>query len=161
MLAYLIRRLLWLPVLLIIVSLITFALGYYGPADPIVALLGQHYDPEIAAQLSSEYGFDRPFFVQYLRYLERIIHLDFGESIKYRNQPVLRLMVPRLLITIQLNAVSSFIGVVLGVALGAFAALQRGKLTDRAVVFGVVFGRAIPVFVAGPILLFLFARAII
>jgi peptide/nickel transport system permease protein len=160
MLAYLIRRLLWLPVLLIIVSFITFALGYYGPADPIVALLGQHYDPEIAAQLSSEYGFDQPFFVQYLRYLERIIHLDFGESIKYRNQPVLRLMVPRLLITIQLNAVSSFIGVVLGVALGAFAALQRGKLTDRAVVFGVVFGRAIPVFVAGPILLFLFARTI-
>jgi peptide/nickel transport system permease protein len=160
MLAYLIRRLLWLPVLLAIVSFITFALGYYGPADPIVALLGQHYDPEIAAQLSSEYGFDQPLFVQYLRYLDRIFHLDFGESIKYRNQPVLRLLVPRLLITIQLNAVSSFIGVVLGITLGAFAALRRGKLTDRAVVFGVVFGRAIPVFVAGPILLFLFARTI-
>jgi ABC-type dipeptide/oligopeptide/nickel transport system permease component len=160
MLAYLIRRLLWLPVLLVIVSFITFTLGYYGPADPIVALLGQHYDPEIAAQLAHEYGFDQPFFVQYLKYLERVAHLDFGESIKYRNQSVLRLLVPRLLITIQLNAVSSFIGVALGIALGVFAALQRGRLADRAVVFGVVFGRALPVFVAGPILLFLFARTI-
>ena len=160
MLAYLIRRLLWLPVLLVIVSFITFTLGYYGPADPIVALLGQHYDPEIAEQLAREYGFDQPFFVQYLKYLERVAHLDFGESIKYRNQSVLSLLVPRLLITIQLNAVASLIGVALGIALGMFAALQRGKLTDRAVVFGVVFGQALPIFVAGPILLFLFARTI-
>ncbi len=160
MLAYLIRRLLWLPILLIIVSFITFALGYYGPADPIVALLGQHYDPEIAEQLAREYGFDQPFLAQYLKYLGRVARLDFGESIKYRNQPVLRLLVPRLLVTIQLNAVSSFIGVGLGMTLGVIAALKRGKLTDRVVVFGVVFGRALPVFVAGPILLFLFARTI-
>lgn len=160
MLAYLIRRLLWLPILLIIVSFITFALGYYGPADPIVALLGQHYDPEIAEQLAREYGFDQPFLAQYFKYLGRVARLDFGESIKYRNQPVLRLLVPRLLVTIQLNAVSSFIGVGLGITLGVIAALKRGKLTDRVVVFGVVFGRALPVFVAGPILLFLFARTI-
>ncbi|MEJ2555310.1 MAG: ABC transporter permease [Anaerolineae bacterium] len=160
MLVYFVRRLLWLPVLLIIVSFITFALGYYGPADPIVALLGQHYNPEIAAQLAHEYGFDQPLTVQYFRYLERIVHLDFGESIKYRNQPVLRLLIPRLIVTIQLNAVSSFIGVAIGVLLGVTAALYRGKWIDRLVVFGVVFGRAIPVFVAGPILLFLFARTI-
>ena len=160
MLAYLIRRMLWLPVLLAIVALITFALGYYGPADPIVALLGQHYDPEIAARLAHEYGLDQPFTVQYLKYLERIIRLDFGESIKYRNQPVLRLLIPRLLITIQLNVVSSFIGVTVGVALGIIAALQRGKSMDRLVVLGAVFARAVPVFVAGPILLFFFARTI-
>ena len=160
MLAYLVRRLLWLPILLVIVSFITFALGYYGPADPIVALLGKHYDAEIAAQLTHEYGFDQPFIVQYLKYLERTARLDFGESIKYRNQPVQRLLLPRLLVTIQLNAVSSFIGVLLGVGLGAIAALKRGRLTDRFVIFGVVSARAIPVFVAGPILLFLFARTI-
>lgn len=160
MLAYLIRRLLWLPVLLIIVSFITFALGYYGPADPIAALLGQRYDPEVAARLAHEYGFDQPFAVQYVKYLERVARLDFGESIKYRNQPVLRLLVPRLAITIQLNVVSSVIGVVLGITLGMVAALQRGRLVDRLVVFWVVLGRAIPVFVAGPILLFFFARTI-
>ncbi len=160
MLVYLVRRLLWLPVLLIIVSFITFALGYYGPADPVVALLGQHYNPEIAAQLAHEYGFDQPLTVQYFKYLERIVHLDFGESIKYRNQPVLRLLIPRLAVTIQLNAVSSFIGIAIGVLLGVTAALHRGKWIDRLVIFGVVFGRAIPVFVAGPILLFFFARTI-
>ncbi len=160
MLVYFVRRLLWLPVLLIIVSFITFALGYYGPADPVVALLGQHYNPEIAAQLAHEYGFDQPLTVQYFRYLGRIVHFDFGESIKYRNQPVLRLLIPRLAVTIQLNAVSSFIGIAIGVLLGVTAALHRGKWIDRLVIFGVVFGRAIPVFVAGPILLFFFARTI-
>lgn len=160
MLAYFVRRLLWLPVLLIVVSFITFTLGYYGPADPIVALMGQNYDPEVAAQLAHEYGFDQPFAIQYTRYLGRIIRFDFGESIKYRNQPVLRLLIPRLAVTIQLNAVSSLIGVFIGVTLGVIAALQRGELIDRLVVFGVVFGRALPVFVAGPILLFFFARTI-
>jgi ABC-type dipeptide/oligopeptide/nickel transport system permease component len=52
------------------------------------------------------------------------------------------------------------IGVVLGITLGMVAALQRGRLVDRLVVFWVVLGRAIPVFVAGPILLFFFARTI-
>jgi ABC-type dipeptide/oligopeptide/nickel transport system permease component len=160
MLAYLVRRLLWLPVLLIIVSFITFALGYYGPADPIAALMGQRYDPEIAARLAREYGLDQPLTVQFVRYLERIARLDFGESIKYRNQPVVRLLLPRLFVTIQLNAASSVIGVVSGVGLGVVAALQRGKLIDRLVVFGVVLGLAIPAFVAGPILLLLFARTI-
>jgi ABC-type dipeptide/oligopeptide/nickel transport system permease component len=125
-----------------------------------VALLGRHYDPEIAAQLAQEYGFDQPLAVQYLRYLGRVARLDFGESIKYRSQPVLRLLIPRLAITIQLNAVSSFIGVLVGISVGVIAALKRGELIDRLVVFGVVFGRAIPAFVAGPILLFLFARTI-
>jgi ABC-type dipeptide/oligopeptide/nickel transport system permease component len=160
MLAYLIRRLLWLPILLIIVSFITFALGYYGPTDPIVAMLGQHYDPEVAARLAHEYGFDQPFAVQYLKYLGRVVRLDFGESIKYVNQPVLRLLLPRLAITIQLNAASSLIGVSIGMTLGVIAALQRGRLMDRLVVFGVVFGNAIPVFVAALFLLFLFAWTI-
>jgi ABC-type dipeptide/oligopeptide/nickel transport system permease component len=160
MLAYLIRRLLWLPILLIIVSFITFALGYYGPTDPIVALLGQRYDPEVAARLAREYGLDQPFVVQYLKYLGRVARLDFGESIKYVNQPVLRLLIPRLTVTVQINAASSLIGVVIGTMLGVLAALRRGRLLDRLVVFGVVFGNAIPAFVAAPIFLSLFARTI-
>ncbi len=160
MLAYLVRRLLWLPVLLLIVSLITFALGYYGPADPIVALLGQRYDPEVAARLSHEYGLDQPFMVQYVNFLGRVARLDFGESIKYNNQPVLRLLLPRLAVTIQLNAASSLIGVSVGMALGIIAALRRGKFMDRLVVFGVVLGQAIPTYIAAYILLLLFARAL-
>ena len=160
MLAYMIRRLFWLPILLLIVSLITFALGYYGPADPIVALLGQHYDPEVAARLSREYGFDQPFVVQYVKYLGRVAQLDFGESIRYRNQPVLRLLLPRLAVTIQLNAVSSLIGVSIGTAMGVIAAVRRGKFIDRLVIFGVVLGQAIPTYIAAYILLLLFARAL-
>jgi peptide/nickel transport system permease protein len=160
MLAYLVRRLLWLPLLLVIVAFITFALGYYGPADPVAALLGQRYDPEIASRLAHEYGLDQPLIVQFVRYLERAIQFDFGTSIKYRNQPVTRLLLPRLAVTLQLNGAASLIGVGAGVALGALAALRRGSSVDRLTVFGVVLGKAVPVFVAGPILLFLFARTV-
>lgn len=45
---YLLRRLLWLPILLLIVTMITYALGFYGPGDPVKILMGQRYDPETA-----------------------------------------------------------------------------------------------------------------
>lgn len=160
MVAYLVRRLLWLPVLLVIVAFITFALGYYGPGDPMAALLGPRYNKEVAARLAHQYGLDRPFLEQFFSYVQRVVRLDFGESIKYRHQPVIRLLGPRLAITLQLNAASSLIGVVVGIGLGMLAAWRYGRLTDRLIIFGVVLGRAIPTFVAGPILLLLFARSV-
>ena len=57
MLAYLARRLLWTPVLLLIVSLMVFILGVYGPGDPVEVRLGQNYTPE-AAELSGRYRID-------------------------------------------------------------------------------------------------------
>ncbi|NIO72787.1 MAG: peptide ABC transporter permease, partial [Anaerolineae bacterium] len=75
----------WLPVLLLIVAFITFALGYYGPGDPVQVLLGQHTNPAVVARIKHELGLDRPLFVQYVNYVWRALHGDFGESIvKYR-----------------------------------------------------------------------------
>ena len=57
---YILRRMSWVPFLLLAVSAMTFMLGHYGPGDPVEVMLGSKYDPEIADRLRSSLGLDRP-----------------------------------------------------------------------------------------------------
>ncbi len=159
MLTYMIRRLLWLPALLMIIIFITFWLGFYGPGSPEQVLLGQRYTPETAELIKAQWGLDDPFWAQYLRYLKNYATLNFGESLtKYQGQPVARLLARRLPVTVQLNFGAIVIGIPLGLLLGAIAAFYRGSLVDRSIIFFTVFFRAVPTLVAGPVLLFIFAK---
>ena len=159
MIAYIIRRFLWLPVLLLIIAFITFALGYYGPGDPAQILLGQHTNPTIVARIKHAWGLDRPFPVQYANYVWRALHGDFGESIvKYRGQPVRRLIGSFLPVTVQLNLVSGVLGVMIGIPLGIVAALRHGSWVDRLIMALVVGGISVPTFVKAPVLTYIFAR---
>jgi peptide/nickel transport system permease protein len=158
MIAYFVRRLLWLPFLLLIIAFITFALGLYGPGDPVLVMLGQHADPEAAARVRHELGLDRPFLVQYADYVWKALHGDFGESLKYRGQPVGRLVVQRLRVSIQLNMAVLVIGVAVGIPLGTVAALHRNTWLDYLVVSLAVGGISFPTFVIAPILMWLLAR---
>jgi peptide/nickel transport system permease protein len=157
--AYAVRRSLWLPALLLIVAFITFALGYYGPGDPAQVLLGQHTNPAVVARIKHELGLDRPLLVQYANYIWRALHGDFGESIvKYRGQPVRRLIGSFLPVTIQLNLVSGVLGVMIGIPLGIVAALRHGSWVDRLTTALVVGGISVPTFVLAPVLTYIFAR---
>ena len=159
MIAYIIRRFLWLPLLLLIIAFITFALGYYGPGDPAQILLGQHTNPAIVARIKHAWGLDRPFPVQYANYVWRALHGDFGESIvKYRGQPVRRLIGSFLPVTVQLNLVSGVLGVMIGIPLGIVAALRHGSWVDRLIMALVVGGISVPTFVKAPVLTYIFAR---
>lgn len=158
MLAYILRRLLWMPILLVAVSLVTYALGIYGPGDPVEVLMGQHRDPEVVARIRHERGYDLPFPQQYARYVGRLLRGDLGESIKYRGQPVARLIQKRIWVSVQLNLVVIALGIVLGLPLGMLAALFQGSWLDRLTVAGVVGGLSVPTFVIAPPLLFLFTR---
>lgn len=157
MIAYLVRRLLWLPVLLIAISLITYALGLYGPGDPVQVMLGRRTNPEVVARLRHELGLDRPFFVQYTDYLWKALHGDLGESFKYRGQPVARLIASRLWVSVQLNALVLILGAIVGVPLGVIAALKRNSWLDYLVVSGTVAGISLPTFVIAPMVMWLFA----
>jgi peptide/nickel transport system permease protein len=157
--AYAVRRFLWLPALLLIVAFITFALGYYGPGDPVQVLLGQHTNPAVVARIKHELGLDRPLLVQYATYIWRVLHGDFGESIvKYRGQPVRRLLRDFLPVTLQLNLVSGVLGVMIGIPLGVVAALRHGSWVDRLITALVVGGISVPSFVRAPVLTYIFAR---
>jgi peptide/nickel transport system permease protein len=157
--AYVVRRSLWLPALLLIIAFITFGLGYYGPGDPAQVLLGQHTNPAIVARIKHAWGLDRPFPVQYANYIWRALHGDFGESMAlYRGQPVRRLIGDSLPITIQLNLVSGVLGVMIGIPLGIVAALRHGSWVDRLIMALVVGGISVPSFVRAPVLTYIFAR---
>ena len=157
--AFVIRRLVWLPVLLFFISLITFALGLYGPGDPVQVLLGVHANPETVERLRREYGFDQPFYVQYLNYVANALQGNFGYSlVKYRDQPVGKLIADALPVTIQLNLVAIFLGLGIGVPLGLLAGLQRDTWIDLLVRGLVVAGISLPIIFLNPVLTFLFSR---
>jgi ABC-type dipeptide/oligopeptide/nickel transport system permease component len=157
--AFVIRRLLWLPVLLFFVSVITFALGLYGPGDPVQVMVGLHATPDTIERLRHEYGFDQPFYVQYLNYISNALHGDFGYSlVKYRDQPVGRLIADALPVTIQLNILSILLGLIIGIPLGLVAGLRRDTWIDLIVRAIVVAGISFPIIFLNPILTFIFSR---
>lgn len=157
MVTYIARRLTWVPFLLIAISFITFALGLYGPGDPVQVMLGPRANPEAIARVRHELGLDQPLLVQYGKWLWRALQGDFGESLKFRGQPVLRLMARGLKVSIQLNIAAMAVGVFFGIPLGLLAGFKRNSWIDRLVVAGVVFGISLPTFVLAPILLYFFA----
>ena len=159
MAAFVIRRLLWLPILLFFISAITFALGLYGPGDPVQVMLGVHASPDTIARLRHQYGFDQPFYVQYLDYIGNALHGNFGYSlVKYRDEPVGRLIASRLPVTIELNLVAILMGVVIGIPLGLVAGIQRNTWIDLIVRAIVIAGISFPIIFLNPVLTFIFSR---
>ena len=154
---YIVRRLVWLPVILLIVSFITFVLGRYGPGDPIQVLMGQHSDPRVVERIREQRGFNDPVLVQYGRYLKNVSRGDFGESIKYRGRTVAELLKKKMWVSAQLNVAALVLSVGLGIPIGVFAAMRQGTLWDTSSVLATLLGQSIPVFLSAPVLLLVFA----
>ncbi|MBI3942584.1 MAG: ABC transporter permease [Chloroflexi bacterium] len=157
MAAFLVKRLLWLPVLLNAVGIITFALGLYGPGDPVDVMLGPRSNPEAVVRVRRELGLDRPFFEQYVLYVDRALHGDFGESLKYRGQPVGELIAKRLWVSLQLNLAALALGLALGIPLGIMAAIRHNSWMDFLIVAVLVAIISLPAFAITPILSYVFS----
>ncbi len=154
---YVLQRMLWLPVILLIVSFITFALGRFGPGDPVEVLMGQYADEQVVERIREQRGLNDPIFVQYGRYLKNVTRGDFGESFKYRGRTVSELLKKKMWVSAQLNIAALFLSVSLGIPLGLFAALRQGTFWDTGTVVFTLLGQSIPVFLTAPLLLLVFA----
>lgn len=154
--AYILRRMLWVPVVLLVVSFVTFALGNYGPGDPVSVLAGQHRDPEVIARIKEHRGLDDPFFVQYGRYVWNAAQGDLGESFTFRGEPVSSLIAGKIWVSAQLGLAAMIVSVVGGVPLGLIAALNQGRWVDPVIVATTLFFVSIPVLVTAPILALIF-----
>ena len=154
---YILRRLLWLPVILIIVSFVTFVLGRYGPGDPVQVMMGTKYNPEAAERIRERLGLNDPIIVQYGRYLRNVVRGDFGESFKYRGRTVAELLSAKMWVSAQLSGGALILSVGLGVPIGLFAASRQGTLLDPLAVSLTLFGQSVPVFLTAPGLLLIFA----
>ena len=156
--AYTLRRLLWMPFLLLIVTFITFTLLRFGPGDPVQIWLGQHQNDEVRERIRQELGLDDSIPVQYVRYVEGVVtRLDFGQSFRYRNTSVRDLIAKRIPVSLQLNLAAIIITLGVGIPVGLFAALRQGTGWDNVVVAVALGFQSLPVFITAPVLLLIFA----
>ena len=147
MLVYIIRRLFQLAIVLIGVSLITFLIMFAIPGDPARQLAGKNATPERVATISAQLGLDQPLYVQYYRFLGRLLHGDLGESYALQ-QPVTELIWDNAPNTIQL-AMAAVLIELLGIPLGIFSALRQYTFWDTALTTTALIIWGIPVFVLG------------
>lgn len=155
---YAIRRLLWLPFLVIIVTFITFAMLRLGPGDPVQIWLGQHQNDEVRERIRAKLGLDDPLFIQYARYMEGVItRLDFGESFKFRGKSVREVIGTRILVSMQLNLAAVIITLGIGIPVGLLAALRQGTGWDNLIVAIALAFQSLPVFITAPVMLLVFA----
>ena len=154
--AYVIRRLAWTPVLLLIVALITFLLGTYGPGDPVEVLQGQYNNPEVVERIREQRGLDRNVFVQYGVYIKNLVRGDLGESFKYRDRTVAELIGKRIWVSAQLGLAASIVALSLGIPLGVYTAMKQGTWIDVTTVSITLFFMSLPVFITAPLLLLAF-----
>jgi peptide/nickel transport system permease protein len=153
---YIIRRVLFLVLVLFGVATFTFGITFLVPSDPALAVAGERADSATVARIRREMGLDQPIWVQYLWYMGRVIRLDFGESY-VRRAPVLELILQRFPATLQLAVVGVFLAVLIGVTLGIVAALKSGTLVDRISMLFLILGLSSPQFWTGILLLYVLA----
>lgn len=155
MLAYFIRRFLFLFPVLIGVSFLTFGIAKMTPGDPARVMAGPTGSPETIARLHQQLHLDDPFLVQYGRFLWNAMHGDFGVS--YRGQkPVIRSILTRFPSTLELAGVSTILAVLTGIPLGMLAARMRGRFFDNAILVSTTTLLSIPIFWLAIIFLYIF-----
>lgn len=157
MLIYVSRRLLWTPVLLFFAGLFIFSLSSITPGDPAELMAGQRADPEAIARIRDRLGLNDPFMVQYMRYIADALKGDLGESYRYRGRDVVELLGPKLRVSLELNIVSYFVTLLIGLPLGFWAAMRQGTWKDPTVTTFMLLVYALPVFFTAPFLILVFA----
>jgi len=125
------------------------------PGDPAIALLGTAATPDAVAALRRDLGVDRPLLDQFIVYLAGAFRLDFGQSLALR-APVGHLVLDAMPHTLLLTLGGTLVATLIGVPLGATAALRRGTWLDYTASVGALLGVSVPVFVWGLVLLLAF-----
>jgi len=149
------RRLAFLPVQLLIVSVIVFFLVRLLPGDPSYLLAGPFATVERVDEVRRRLGLDQPLYVQYARYLRSVMRGELGTS-WITSQPVLQDIGQRLPATMELILAAMLLSVLVGIPLGVWTAVRKTGIADRAVFgYGMLAG-ALPDFWFALIMIFLF-----
>ena len=158
---YIIRRLLWAIVVLIIVSAVTFVIFYTLPsADPAVLRAGRSPNPALIAHIRHVLGLDKPIYVQYWEYIKGIVlHFNFGFSYQY-SLPVRSLIFQKLPATISLTVGAAVVWLLMGLPVGIISAIRRRSILDRFTMGMSLLAISAPVYWLGLVALFLFANDI-
>ncbi len=153
---FLLRRLLFILLTLLAVSVTIFAVTEILPGDVATMMLGQQATPQDLDTLRERLGLDRPAHVRYLEWLGGLLRGDFGESLRL-GVPVGPLLGKRLLNSLALAALAFVVGVPTGVTLGVIAGLTRDRVPDRLISVTTLAAVSLPEFVTGVFLIIVFA----
>jgi peptide/nickel transport system permease protein len=161
MFRYIVRRLLWMVVLLALISAITFLIFYALPsADPAQLRAGRSASPELIQQIRHTLGLDKPIYVQYWRYMKAVVlHFDFGYSYQ-NNAPVREQITDRLPATISLTLGAVVVWLSIAFPVGIISAVRRHSLADRLSMGGALLAISAPVYWLGLVALYLFSNDI-
>ena len=157
MLVYILRRLLWTPVLLLLAAFFVFFMGTVAPGDPAELRLGNRATPERVDRLREQLGLNDPLTIRYMRFIGNALKGDLGESYVFQGKTVTSLIGPRLLVSVQLNIAASIVALSVGLPLGFYAAKRQGTKTDPAILISMLILYAMPVFFTAPFLILFFA----
>jgi len=129
---YIVSRLLWLPVVLLLVSSATFLTLRIVPGDPIDLLATQQLNAEEMARVRQEWGLDKPISAQYVAFLKGLVRGDLGISMT-SGVPVKRMLFQRLPPTIELAVVAIIISTILGVGAGIISSVTNSQVLDASI----------------------------
>lgn len=155
MLRYASLRLIGAIPTLLFVIVVAFLMVHLAPGGPFDA--ERVLPPEIEANIERAYHLDEPLPQQLLRYLGGVVTGDFGPSYRYRDFTVSELIASALPVSIRLGVLALGLALLVGLALGIAAALQRRSVADRLITGAAMLGISVPVFVIAPLLVLILA----
>lgn len=151
---YIARRLAQAVVVLVLLTVIVFAISRLS-GSPVDLLLPQGAGPQQRAVLTRDLGLDKPLPVQYGTFVWNAVQGDFGRSVRFQ-APAMQLVLDRLPATIELAFAALGLAVLIGIPLGTLAALRNGRLSDYAATTVLALGQASPSFWIGILLILAF-----
>ena len=155
MFTFITRRLIQGVIVLLAVSFLCFIIFRYM-GDPVLTLAGRYATQQEQQQVRQAFGLDKPFYVQYLRFLWNALHGNFGKSYVSR-VPALGLILERFPATFELALTAMCFSFVLGIALGVIVSLKPYAVRNRFIMAASLGGISIPTFLTGILLIMVFA----
>lgn len=154
--AYIIKRIILALVTIWVVMTVTFFVMHFVPGGPFIS--EKAASPSVQAAMEAKYGLDKPLLEQYGTYMKDIItKFDFGPSIKQKGRTVLGIIGDGMKTSVKLGLTAAAWGAVVGIILGAIAALKRNTIIDRIIMVISTAFISMPGFIVGSLLLLIFA----
>ena len=137
-----------------IVATLTFFIMNLVPGGPFVA--EKSISKAAQQALAEKYGLDKPLGVQYLNYMNSLIHGDMGLSLKQRGRTVNQIIFSKLPVSARTAGLAVIVALCVGIPLGCLSAYNRGKWADNLIIVFATCGIAIPSFISSVVLLYTF-----
>jgi len=152
---FIVRRVLWVIPVILLVVFITFWLMKAIPGGPFT---GEKSLPAaILENMNAKYGLDQPWYVQYARYIWHMLQGDLGVSMTEEGRTVVEIIGDAFPKSLQLGLQAFVLAILIGLPAGIIAALKANTWVDYAAIFYSTIGWAFPVFIVGPVLIYVFS----